>query len=66
MIYKMGFPGGSVVKNPPKMQETWQELWVWVLGQEDPLEKETAMHSNIVAWKILWTSRGVSKESAMT
>ena len=26
MIYKMGFPGGSVVKNPPKMQETWQEL----------------------------------------
>ena len=32
----MGFPGGSVVKNPPAMQETW----VWSLGGEDPLEKD--------------------------
>ena len=33
------------VKNPPAMQETW----VWSLGQEDPLEKEMATHSSILA-----------------
>ena len=32
-----------------------QELWVWSLGQEDPLEMEMATHSNILAWKIPWT-----------
>ena len=29
-----------------------QETWVWFLGQEDPLEKEVAIHSNILALKI--------------
>ena len=29
-----------------------QEAWVRSLGQEDPLEKETATHSSILAWKI--------------
>ena len=46
-----GFPGGSVVKNPPAMQETLVEA----LGQEDPLEEEMATHSNIFAWEIPWT-----------
>ena len=32
-----------------------QETQVESLGQEDPLEKEMAMHSNIPAWKIPWT-----------
>ena len=32
-----------------------QEKWVRSLGQEDPLEKEMATHSNILAWKIPWT-----------
>ena len=32
-----------------------QEMWVWSLGQEDPLEKETATHSSTFAWKIPWT-----------
>ena len=50
----MGFPGGSVVKNPPAMQET-QEIQVWLLSQEDPLEKEMATHSSIFAWRIPWT-----------
>ena len=36
------------VKNLPAMQETW----VRSLGWEDPLEKEMATHSNILAWKI--------------
>ena len=37
----MGFPGGSVVKNPSAMQETPGRS----LGQEDPLEKEMTAHS---------------------
>ena len=48
---KRGFPSGSVVKNPLARQETW----VRSLGQEDPLEKEMAIHSSILAWKIPWT-----------
>ena len=31
-----------------------QEMQVQSLGQEDPLEKEMATHSSILAWKILW------------
>ena len=38
-------------KNLPAMQETW----VPSLGQEDPLEKEMATHSSILAWRIPWT-----------
>ena len=40
-----------VVKN---LQET-QEMQVRSLGWEDPLEKEMATHSSILAWKIPWT-----------
>ena len=32
-----------------------QETWVRSLGQEDPLEKEMATHTSILAWKIPWT-----------
>ena len=32
-----------------------QETWVQFLSQEDPLEKEMAIHSSILAWKIPWT-----------
>ena len=32
-----------------------QETPVWFLGQEDPLEKEMATHSSILAWEISWT-----------
>ena len=48
---KSYFPGGSVVKNLPIMQETQ----VQSLGQEDPLEKEMATHSSILAWRITST-----------
>ena len=44
------------VKNPPAVQET-QETWVWFLGQEDPLEKEMATHSSILAWEIPWSGK---------
>ena len=39
------------VKNLPAVQETW----VQSLGWEDPLKKEMATHSSILAWKISWT-----------
>ena len=44
-----GFPSGSGVKNPPAMQEM-QEMWVWSLGQEEPMQKGMATHSSILAW----------------
>ena len=40
-----------MVKCLPAMQKTW----VHSLAQEDPLEKEMATHSSILAWKIPWT-----------
>ena len=45
------FPIAQMVKNLPAMLETQ----VQSLGQEDPLEKETATHSSILAWRIPWT-----------
>ena len=50
----MGFPFGSVIKNPLAMQET-QETWVQSLGREDSLEAGMATHSSILAWRIPWT-----------
>ena len=47
----LGFPGGSVVRTCLPMQETQ----VQSLGREDPLEKETATHSSVLAWEIPWT-----------
>ena len=41
----------QTVKNLPPMQKTW----VQSLGREDPLEKEMATHSSILAWRIPWT-----------
>ena len=38
----------QLVKNLPAMRETW----VWYLGWEDPLEKEKAIHSSILTWRI--------------
>ena len=49
--YDMGFPGGSIVKNPLAKQETQFQSLSW----EDPLEKKIATHSRILAWKIPWT-----------
>ena len=59
----MGFPNGSEVKNLPVMQE----IRVQSLGQEDPLEKEMATHSSILASEveIPWTDEfgGYSPQS---
>ena len=40
-----------------------QETWVRFQGQEDPLEKEMATHSSILAWKVLWTENPSGLES---
>ena len=53
----------QLVKNPVAMWETW----VQSLGWKDPLEKGTATHSGILAWRIPWTvSSWGCKEAHMT
>ena len=44
----LGFPCGLAVKNMPAMRETWVQSPCW----EGPLEKGTATHSSILAWRI--------------
>ena len=59
----------QMVKNLPAMWETW----VRSLGWEDPLKKELATHSNILAWEIPWTeepsglqSTGLQSQTRLT
>ena len=52
----------QLVKNLPAVRETWVQL----LGWEDLLEKGTAIHSSILAWRIPWTSPWGHKESDTT
>ena len=52
-IWLKDFPAAQIVKNLPAMQETRVQF----LGQEDPLEKGMATHSNILAWRIPWTEK---------
>ena len=52
-------PVAQMVKNLPAIQETW----VQSLGQEDPLEKEMATHSSILAWRIPWTEESGGLQS---
>ena len=49
----------QLVKNPPTMRETW----VQSLGWEDPLEKEKATHSSILAWRIPWIVESMRSQS---
>ena len=51
MRQQISGPLAQSVKNLPAVQETWVQF----LGQEDPLEKEMATHSSILAWRIPWT-----------
>ena len=48
-----GFTGGSLIKNlPPNAGDVGS-----ILGQDDPLKKEIATHSSILAWRIPWTGK---------
>ena len=49
----MVFPGGGSAGKEPSCNAG--DTWVQSLGQEDPLEKEVATHSSILAWEIPWT-----------
>ena len=49
----------QTVKNPPAMWKTW----VPSLGWDDPLEKETATHSSILAWRIPWIEQSMGLQS---
>ena len=57
-VYRASLVAKSV-KNLPAMQE----IWVWSLGQEDPLEREMATHFSILAWRIPWTEEPVRLQS---
>ena len=46
--------GASLVAQRLKHLPAMWETWVRSLGQEDPLEKEMATHSSILAWRIPW------------
>ena len=48
---RKSFTGGSVINNPPAMQE----VWVLSLGGEEPLEEGIASHSSFLVWRIPWT-----------
>ena len=45
----------SLVAQTVQRLSTMRETWVQSLGWEDPLEKEMAIHSSTIAWKIPWT-----------
>ena len=53
IMYSMGFPRGSLVKNLPANLETLLRS----LGWEDPLEEGMATHSSTLAWRIPWTEK---------
>ena len=51
----ISFFGASLVAQKLKRRPARWETRVQPLGQEDPLEKETAPHSSILAWRLPWT-----------
>ena len=53
------FPGGSMIKKSPIMQETC----IQSLGQKDSLEKEMVTHSSNLTWKIPWTEEPVGLQA---
>ena len=57
MVAVRGFPGGSVLLTNPHANAGDAGDMALILGQEDPLEKETATHSSILARKIPWTEK---------
>ena len=54
-LFNKPFIGASLVSQRLKRLPVMQKTWVWSLGREDPLEKEMATHSSILAWEIPWT-----------
>ena len=66
LFARASLPGGTDGK---ESQMAMQETWVQSLGWENPLEKEMATHSSLIAWRIPWTEEpcsGGCKESDRT
>ena len=57
MTMEGGSSGASLVAQTVKRLPAMQETGVQFLGREDPLEKEMAIHSSTLAWKIPWTEK---------
>ena len=55
--------GASLVAQTVKCLPAMRETWVQFLGREDLLEKEMAIHSSTLAWKIPWTEEPVRLQS---
>ena len=58
----IGTPGGTMVKKSAYQSRRCKRC-KWPLGREDPLEKEMATHSSILAWQIPWTEEPGRSES---
>ena len=58
----MEYRTSLVAQTVKRLPTTW-ETWVQPLGREDPLEKEVATHSSVLAWKILWTEESGGLQS---
>ena len=58
-MFDMASLVAQTVKNLPAMQETWVRSLDWA----DPLEEGMAIHSSILAWRILWTEEPVMLQS---
>ena len=54
-LYRLGLPWWLSSLKKKKTHLPIQEIWAQSMGQEDPLEKEMAIHSSILAWEIPWT-----------
>ena len=61
--WKSWWGRASLVAQMVKWLPAMQETWVRSLGREDPLKKEMATHSSILAWKILWSEEPGSLQS---
>ena len=55
-LWKVGWGGSAVAMRAGPPFQMPRETWVQSLGWEDPLEKGTAPHASILAWRIPWTS----------
>ena len=50
----INFVGASLMARTVKNLSAMQDIWVPLLGGEDPLEKGMAIHPSILAWKVPW------------
>ena len=57
LVICFSYLSGPKVPQTVKRLPTMRETWVRSLGWEDPLEKEMAAHSSILAWRIPWTEK---------